>query len=199
MNTIKTNLITEAIFSDDGLKRYTLCKTWDTSLPKLAIIMLAPSEASGIVLDTTTQLVLNNASRLGYGSVTIVNLFATLNDFDLRRVEDEDPDNLEAILAAAESADHVIYGPGTGKAKSKVFLQRQEQVLNALRSYESKLKCLCNESGRARLQHPLSPAVRQWHLSPLLVKELIAEPKKAEAPPKRKAKEKTVQTPNIQE
>ena len=198
MNTIKTNLITEATFSDDGLKRYSLIKIWDTSLPKLTIVMLAPSEASGIVLDTTTQLVLNNASRLGYGSVMIVNLFAALNDFDLRRAEGEDPDNLKAILAAAESADHVIYGPGTGKAKSKVFLQRQEQVLNALLPYESKLKCLCNESGRAKLQHPLSPAVRQWHLSPLLVSELIAEPKKAEDKPKRKAKEKTVKTPNTQ-
>lgn len=189
MNTITTTLTTDAIFSDDGLKRYTLCKTWDASLPKLAIIMLAPSEASGIVLDTTTQLVLNNASRLGYGSVVIVNLFATLNDFDLRKAEDEDPDNLKAILAAAESADHVVYGPGTGKAKSKVFLQRQEQILNALRPYEAKLNCLCNESGRARLQHPLSPAVREWHLSPLKINELLLEPKATEDKPKRKTKE----------
>ena len=199
MNTITTTLTTEAIFSDDGLKRYTLCKTWDTSLSKLAIIMLAPSEASGIVLDTTTQLVLNNASRLGYGSVAIVNLFATLNDFDLRKAEDEDPDNLKAILAAAESADHVVYGPGTGKSKSKVFLQRQEQILNALRPYEAKLNCLCSESGRARLQHPLSPAVREWHLSPLKINELISEPKKAEDKPKRKTKEKAVKTQNTQE
>ena len=161
--------------------------------------MLAPSEASGIVLDTTTQLVLNNASRLGYGRVAIVNLFSTLNDFDLRKAEDEDPDNLKAILAAAESADHVIYGPGTGKSKSKVFLQREEQILDALRPYESKLKCLCNESGRARLQHPLSPAVRQWHLSSLSISELIAEPKKTEDKPKRKAKEKIAKIPNTQE
>lgn len=199
MNTITTTLTTDAIFSDDGLKRYTLCKTWDTFLPKLAIIMLAPSEASGIVLDTTTQLVLNNASRLGYGSVAIVNLFATLNDFDLRKAEDEDPDNLKAILAAAESADHVIYGPGTGKSKSKVFLQRQEQILNVLRTHEAKLNCLCNESGRARLQHPLSPAVREWHLSPLKINELISEPKKAEDKPKRKSKEKAVKPVETQE
>ena len=176
MNTIATTLTTEAIFSDDGLKRYLLRKTWDDTKPKMAIIMLAPSEASGIELDTTTQLVLNNSSRLGYGSVAIVNLFATLNDFNLQRVESEDPDNLNAILSAVQDADCVIYAPGTGKAKNKVFQHRQEQVLSALRPIGGKLHCLCNEDGNARLQHPLSPAVRIWHLSPLKISELISEP-----------------------
>ena len=78
MKTINTTLTTTAIYSDKGDKRYLLRKAWDDTKPRLAIIMLAPSEASGIELDNTTMLVLNNASRLGYGSVSIVNLFATL-------------------------------------------------------------------------------------------------------------------------
>lgn len=85
METITTTLTTEAIFNDDGTKRYLLNKTWNETLPKLTIIMLAPIEASGVALDTTTQLCLNNASRLGYGSIAIVNLFATINDFDLKQ------------------------------------------------------------------------------------------------------------------
>ena len=64
MNTIETTLTTQAIFNDDHTKRYLLCKVWDDSLPKVTVIMLAPSEASGVALDTTTQLCLNNASRL---------------------------------------------------------------------------------------------------------------------------------------
>ena len=83
METITTTLTTQAIFNDSHTKRYLLCKVWDENLPKLTIIMLAPSEASGVALDTTTQLCLNNATRLGYGSISIVNLFATVNDFDL--------------------------------------------------------------------------------------------------------------------
>lgn len=180
MPTITTTLTTEATFSDDNLKRYLLRKTWDENKPKLSIIMLAPSEAAGIELDNTTLLVLNNASRLGYGGVDVLNLFATLNDFALKEAEDEDPDNLNAIVQSAQEADIIIYAAGVGKAKSKVFQRRQEQVLVALRSYENKLHCLTNESGRARLQHPLSPAVRTWHLSPLKVSELIAEPEKKE-------------------
>ena len=187
MNTITTTLTTEAVFSDNGLKRYLLRKSWNTDLPQLAIIMLAPSAASGIALDNTTSLVLNNADRLGYGSVAIVNLFATLNDFSLTHTEDEDPDNLKAILDICQNADQIVYAPGTGKAKSKVFQQRQEQVLNALRPYEFKLNCLTNSEGKARLQHPLSPALKTWVLSSLSVNELIEDPKPAAPAPKKRS------------
>ena len=187
MNTITTTLTTEAVFSDDGIKRYQLVKTWDSFLPKLAIIMLAPSAASGIALDNTTALVLNNASRLGYGSVAIVNLFATLGDYGLTHAEDEDQENLKAILSVCAGANQIIWAPGTGKSKSKVFQQRQEQVLDALRRYESKLNCLTNSEGKARLQHPLSPALKTWVLSPLAVNELIEDPKPAPPAPKKRS------------
>ena len=190
MNTITTTLATEAVFSDDGLKRYLLKKVWDSGKPSLAIIMLAPSEASGIELDTTTQLVLNNASRLGYGSVSILNLFATLNDFALKMVEAEDPENLNIIVAAAEKADTIVYASGVGKAKSKSFQRRQEQVISALLPFAQKLHCLCNADGKARLQHPLSPAVRTWHLSPLKIAELIPPADDPQPDQKKKAKTK---------
>ena len=190
MQAVKTILTTEATYSDDGAKRYLLRKIWNTDKPTLSIIMLAPSAAAGIELDSTTLLVLNNASRLGYGGVDVLNLFATLNDFGLKAAEDEDADNLHAIVQSAEKAGTLVYAAGTGKAKNKAFQQRQEQVLNVLRPYEGKLHCLTNESGKARLQHPLSPAVRTWHLSPLEVSELVTIPQE-EAKPKQKKKAKS--------
>ena len=198
MNTIKTTLTTEARFSDDGLKRYLLRKTWDPEKPKLTIIMLAPSAASGIELDTTTQLCLNNAARLGYGSVLIANLFATLNDFALKQAEGEDPENLSAIVESAKEADLVIYAPGVGKAKNKVFQEREKQVLHALLPYEDKLHCLCSPNGGGRLQHPLAPAVRVWALSPLKVSELVPEPVKAESGQKKKDKSKPPKSEDVQ-
>ena len=184
MKTIATTLATVAQFSADGTKRYLLRKIWNEKLPSLTIIMLAPSEASGIVLDTTTQLCLNNASRLGYGSITIVNLFATLNDFALHQAEEEDPENLKAILEAVRKADQIVYAPGTGKAKNKAFQKRQEQVLKELAPYEVKLCCLCDDEGKAKYQHPLSPAVRVWNLCPLKVKELVKPVPEQDAPQK---------------
>lgn len=121
MQTVTTTLTTEAVFSDDHIKRYLLRKTWDDTKPTLAIIMLAPSDAAGIELDSTTLLVLNNASRLGYGSVHILNLFATLNDFALKEAEGEDADNINAIVQSAEKADTLIYAAGTEKQKIKSF------------------------------------------------------------------------------
>ena len=173
MNTITTTLITEATTSDNGLKRYILRKLWDESKPRLAVIMLAPSEASAVSLDNTSMLVLNNAVRLDYGSVTMLNLFATINDFSLKQAEDEDPENLDVIVHACQEADTIVFAPGTGKVANKAFQKREQQVLSALLPLEGKLHCLCDANGNARLQHPLSPAVRTWHLSSLKVSELL--------------------------
>ena len=197
MKEVKSTLITEAVFSDTGSKRYVLRKTWDASKPKLTIIMLAPSQASEVSMDTTTQLVVNNVCRLGYGGVTIVNLFAKLNDFMLKEAEDEDTENLEAIIEAVKDCEKVVFAAGTGKIKNKVFQKRQEQVMTALRPYEDKLHCLCNETGGGRLQHPLSPVVREWHLSPLKISELIGpvkEEPKQEKKPKGKSAKKNPQS-----
>lgn len=176
MNTIKTVLTTEAVFNDEQTKRYLLKKTWQPELPKLTICMLAPSIASGIELDSTTSLVLNNASTLGFGSVSIVNLFATLGDFSLNEAESDDPENLNVIVDAAASADVVIYAPGVGKAKLQVFQERSRQVLEALRPFQKKLKCLSNASGKVKLLHPLCPAVRIWRISELPLEELLPTP-----------------------
>lgn len=177
MKAIKTTLVTEAVFSEDGVKRYLLRKIWDEKKPKLAIIMLAPSGASGIELDNSTQLVLNNANRLGYGSVDVLNLFSTLNDFTLKNAEDEDSDNMKAILKSAKDADAIIYAAGVGKAKNTKFQHRQKTIISQLKPLENKLHCLCNENGEARFQHPLAPAVRTWFLSPFKVNELIKDSK----------------------
>ena len=103
----------------------------------------------------------------------ILNLFSTLNDFDLEEAEHDDPTNIEAILASAKECDAVVYAAGVGKAKNELFQERQKQVLHALRPFESKLYCIGNQDGTIRLRHPLSPAVRTWTLSKLKVSEVI--------------------------
>lgn len=198
MKTQVTELRTEAVYSDDGSKRYLLRKTWDDGLPKLAVIMLCAGSAGVVALDTTTQLVLNNASRLGYGGVAIVNLFATLNDFSLKQSSGKDRENLDVIIQEAAAAEKVVYAPGTGKAKNKLFMEVQENVLTALQSSEDKLHCLCDEEGGSRYLHPLSPRVREWHLSPLKISELIALPVEAEPESKKRSKSNPAkkETPN---
>lgn len=187
MKTIQTKLETAALFSDDGNKRYLLKKFWDGKKPCMTVIMLAPSEASGIVLDNTTLLVLNNASRLGYGSVGIVNLFAILNDSDLTAAEAEDPVNLNIILEEVKRSDIVVYAPGVGKAKNPVFQERAAQVLEILKPYEDKMHCIVSKDGKARLMHPLTPIVREWVLEKVTITDCMnAAPKSPAEPVKEK-------------
>ena len=153
MKTITTTLTTTAEFSEDGKKRYLLNKVWDDKKPRLAIIMLAPSEASGIELDSTTLLVLNNASRLGYGSVSVLNLFSTVGNIKECFAEENDKENLKYISKTAETADTIVYASGVGKATNKSFIKRQNQVLDILKKHENKLMCLSNKEGNARFQH----------------------------------------------
>lgn len=192
MRTVVTELRTEAVYSENGEKRYLLRKTWDDNLPKLAIVMLCAGSAGTVELDTTTQLVLNNASRLGYGSIAILNLFPMLNDFALKHAKGNDAENMDVIIREAAAAEKVVYAPGTGKAKNKLFMEVQEQVLLALLPYEDKLHCLYDSLGGSKYLHPLSPRVRQWHLSLMRVNELIDVPVVAQEP-KKKNKSKIVQ------
>lgn len=191
MKKIQTTLTTTAEFSENGKKRYCLTKTWDEKKPHLAIIMLVPSEASGIELDNTTMLVLNNASRLGYGTVSIVNLFATIGNLKECFSEDGDQENLKYIGSIAKNADVIVYASGVGKATNKSFIKRQNQVLEILKPYADKLRCLSNKEGRSRFQHPLSPAVRTWYLSPMKIGELCEEVNAPIAQKKNTTKEKT--------
>ena len=171
MKEITTTLTTTAKFSDDGMRRYTLTKTWDKKKPKLAIVMLAAGEASGVSIDNTTMLVLNNASRLGFGSVSIVNLFSKIGRLEMSK-EPEDEENLKWIDSIAKEADTIVYASGVGKATNKAFIARQNNVLEVLKPYEAKLHCITNKQGSARFQHPLSPAIRIWYLSEMKVEEL---------------------------
>ena len=192
MKEIISNLRTEIITSDCGEYRYSLRKIWDAQKPSLAILMICPSSSGEVAVDTSTMLTLGNCYRLGYGSVTIVNLFSKVNDFDLNDANETDEENLQAILKAAETADCFILGAGTGKAKNKVFQQRLEQVLMDLRPYEDKLHCLCDKDGGSRGLHPLSPRLRQWCLSKCSVSEFIDIPME-ELNPKKNGKSKAIE------
>lgn len=190
MKEISSNLKTEIEMSDDETRRYSLRKMWDGSKPSLAILMICPSSSGEVAVDTSTMLTLGNCYRLGYGSVTIVNLFSKVNDFDLKDVNATDEENIQAILKSIESVECFVIAVGTGKAKNKVFQRRLEQVLLALRPYEDKLYCLCDEDGGSRGLHPLSPRLRRWVLSKCSISEFIDIPME-EVVPKKKGKGKT--------
>lgn len=79
MEIEKSTITTEVHYSEDRHHRYLLYKEWDNSLKKATIIMLNPAIANAVTMDLTTMYIINNISKLGYGSVEIVNIFSKLN------------------------------------------------------------------------------------------------------------------------
>lgn len=79
MNSIKSTLETEAVFSDDEQHRYLLKKTWDRKRSTCTIITMYPHLDGILSLDLTTVLILNQLSASNeYGSVYLVNLFSNI-------------------------------------------------------------------------------------------------------------------------
>ena len=98
MKEIVSNLKTVIVESEDGKQRLSLSKIWDGSKPSLAIVMICPSSSWEVAVDTSTALTMANSYRLGYGSVTILNLFSEVNNFELKGVSDCDEENTKAIV-----------------------------------------------------------------------------------------------------
>jgi hypothetical protein len=76
IETLK-KLVEHQVIKDDELNyRYSLCRTWDASLPKVTILLSNPSIADLFITDPTINRCLNYAITDGYGKLEIVNLFA---------------------------------------------------------------------------------------------------------------------------
>lgn len=65
-----------ALYSECELHRYHLTRIWDESAKRLNIVMLNPSKATEVQNDPTIERCERRARFLGYGAVTITNLFA---------------------------------------------------------------------------------------------------------------------------
>lgn len=68
--------VRDASISPDGVYRYALFRRWDPSPPNLTWILLNPSTADANTDDPTVRKCIGFARRLGFGGITIVNLFA---------------------------------------------------------------------------------------------------------------------------
>lgn len=192
MNVISTTITTTAQFSSDGLHRYSSEKIWDEKKPKLLVMMLVAGTSDGICMDSSTCHVVENAVRLGFGSVVICNLFSCIGDYRLRSEDSEYyPENEKVILAATKEADTVVYCPGRGKAALKVFQAREWELLTALKE----VSMFSISDGVSSTQyHPLSPKVKDWTLVPFNREALQEGNTEATTPavsPKKKGRKKT--------
>ncbi|MBR1436980.1 MAG: DUF1643 domain-containing protein [Synergistaceae bacterium] len=168
MLTEKLTLKTETVFSDDKSNRYLLRKEWDAKKPKATIIMTNPSAADLMTIDYTTLYILNNISKLDFGSVDIVNMSSKVTtklnaklDLDVE-IEKE---NAEFILKSAEKSDKIIIAWGKIGENNQRVRMAQDNLLKLLEPFKAKLCCIAmSEDGESGF-HPLAPQIRfEWVL-----------------------------------
>lgn len=154
-----TNIQSTSVFSKDNKRRYILKYVWDVNKPSAVIIMSQPSTANELLTDQTTMLVRNNAVEQGFGSISIVNMFCTL---DFKKPE-SDRVNSSILLEECSNADIVIVAYGRGTAHT----EEKERLLEALKkTCPEKLHTIIDSSGQA-FTHPLSPRARVWCIQKL--------------------------------
>ncbi|PTL09855.1 hypothetical protein BUZ15_08665 [Staphylococcus gallinarum] len=158
METIKSILETEALFSDDQQHRYLLKKTWDSEKQTITIITMYPHYDGILNIDLTTQLIMNKVSEMdAFGSINFVNLYSNITTpINLKHLEENAYDKHTdiQIMKAVKESDEVILAWGA-YAKKPVVEPRVNEVLEML-------KPLMNPETN-EIMHPLNPkARRKW-------------------------------------
>ncbi|MBR6622598.1 MAG: DUF1643 domain-containing protein [Ruminococcus sp.] len=175
MKTETTIMMSKALFSDDGEHRLLLRREWNKNGKAAMIIMINPNTADTLSIDMTTMLVLNNLYKLGFGSVTIVNLYSRIiPKLSLRFNSDDDliaKECDEIIEQYAAMSDAIIIAWGSLGNTSERVRERQADILERLSKFRNKLYKI-GERG----YHPLTPAVRNgWELVPYEMEDDYAE------------------------
>lgn len=100
-----------AQFSPCEKYRFTLWRVWDHSLPRVAFVGLNPSTADATKDDPTIRRCVGFARSHGYGSLTMLNLWAlrATDPYDLTGEETNEEDaNLDAIAAVSATVTRVV-------------------------------------------------------------------------------------------
>lgn len=164
MLTETTVLKSKALFSDDRKHRLLLKKEWDSNKPNAMIIMINPNTADTTNADMTTMLVLNNLCKLGFGSVSIVNLYSRITEkLSLRFNSDDDlidHDTDRVIEEYAAMSNAIIIAWGSIGRNTQRVRERQQELLEMLSVHKNKFYKIGKDGC-----HPLTPAVRSgWEL-----------------------------------
>ncbi|MBI2812102.1 MAG: DUF1643 domain-containing protein [Candidatus Melainabacteria bacterium] len=133
--------------------RYKLWRKWDEQLPNVVFLMLNPSKADAEKNDQTIRTCIGIATRFGFGSLEVVNLFAFCATYpeELRAAKNPIGKlNDRYIVDAMSTAEQVILAWGNhGNIRG-----RSSEVLELISEHQSKLVCL-GTTKSAQPRHPL--------------------------------------------
>lgn len=123
-----------AIISECGQYRYRLWRRWESCAPRLAWVMLNPSTADAEQDDPTIRRCIGFAKAWGYGSITVVNVYALRSTDPAALAQASDPFGPEndwhlrdVILGSSGAVAAWGAHPGATEA-FRAFLRRTSEV-----------------------------------------------------------------------
>ena len=149
-----------AVFDATGQYRYSLCREWNQSAPRIGFVMLNPNRADAILDDPTIRRCVGFARSWDYGSLEVVNLFAYRSPSPKVLKQVADPvgeDNDRALQAFSQRVDRIILAWGnwgTIRGRDRVVLE----LLNSAPLY-----CL----GTTKQGQPCHPLYLKANLRPV--------------------------------
>lgn len=125
-------IVSHCEFSPDRRFRYFLFRQWNADLGRCMFVMLNPSTADEIKNDPTVERCQRRAAAMGFGSLSVTNIFALRSTDPRLLYEFNDPvgsDNDFYIETACKSSDLIVCGWG----KHGNLKKRGEEVLALIR------------------------------------------------------------------
>lgn len=149
----------DALFDPTGTYRYRLSRSWDEGLAQICWVMLNPSTATASVDDPTISRVVGFSRSWGYGSVSVINLFAlrTPRPEQLKTATDPvGPDNDQIIIDTTSETDRVVVAWGNhGSLQNPATgVSRAREVKTLLERAGVASLCL-GHTNRGEPRHPL--------------------------------------------
>ena len=162
METVRQSVILEriGIFSQTMDKRfeYTMERK-EAQGKKILVICTNPTSDNLLVVDTTTNYLMNNLFSMGYSTVTLCNLFAEITGKLHPIKAGDNAENMEYIKEVLKrDFDEILLGFGNGFVGNKKVNEEKENLYKLLKPYAKKLVELVDADGnyqKLKTIHPL--------------------------------------------
>lgn len=171
------------IFDENMKKRYELTIEYKGKKGKnILVLCLNPASANIQISDTTTNFLMNNLFAMGYTTITVCNLFATICPKLNASVISDNSDNLEYIKEVlSREFQTILIGYGNTFVGNKKVEAEKMKVDHLLLETKKKAMELVDKDevySRLKIIHPLFAGQRfsgNWKFRKHIIEEEITE------------------------
>ena len=162
-------VLSGALISNDGARRFLLWRRWNCDGPRMLFIMLNPSTADGRTDDPTVRKCIGFARGAGCGGLMVVNLISQRSPKPAAVRAEPEPEEADRQIACALQCARIVAAWGTlgglSREARQIAIERIALVRGFARVAGRRLECLSVTNG-GQPGHPLfipySATLKPW-------------------------------------